>query len=100
MPTATSPMRNGGSRTVRMYRSVSGRGRSRAERRRSRGLHGRVVARAAAAGDADGGFGGFRDHDDTEIGGYRSISFSCMRLSRIPAFLGRCARTSTGPRLA
>ena len=57
MPTATSPMGNVRSRTVWTYRSASGLGGSRAERRRSRRHGMRVAARAAAAGDAFDRFG-------------------------------------------
>eukprot|EP00966_Prymnesium_polylepis_P097298 2254096-Prymnesium_polylepis.1 len=57
MPTATSPMGNMRSRTVWTYRSASGLGGSRAERRRSRRLDMRVGARAAVSGGADVGFG-------------------------------------------
>ena len=50
MPTAVSPMGNMRSRTVWSYRSASGLGGSRAERRRSRRHGMRDAARAAAAG--------------------------------------------------
>ena len=73
MPTAMSPIGNMRSRTVWTYRSASGLGGSRAERRRSR-RHGMRVgaraARAAVSGGADGGFGvRVRTYGDVEIAG-------------------------------
>ena len=59
MPTAVSPIGNMRSRTVWTYRSESGLGGSRAERRRSRRHGMRVGARAARAAVSGGAFGRF-----------------------------------------
>eukprot|EP00966_Prymnesium_polylepis_P295176 6816744-Prymnesium_polylepis.1 len=65
MPTATSPMGNVRSRTVWTYRSVSGLGGSRAERRRSR-RQARHASRRSGRG-LGRRVRPFRTHADVEI---------------------------------